>query len=320
MADVDSGRGSWRVSLGAFIVRRVLRGVFTLWLVVSVVFFALRLSGDPATLLLSDSATADDIARLREQLGLNQPLPAQYTTFFSKILLEGDFGQSIQRRQPAGEVVWERVPATVRLALAAFALSVLVGVPAGIVAAVRRNTVFDRIAMFGALLGQVTPNFFLGIVLVLVVGLWLRLLPTSGDATWQHLILPAVTLSAYGIASMARLTRSALLDVIRKDYMRTAYAKGLTERAAISRHALRNAAIPVVTVMGIQLGHLLGGAVATEIVFAWPGVGRLAVQSIFLRDYPVVQAVVLVIAAVYVAINLIVDVAYGWLDPKIRVT
>jgi len=308
------------VSLGAFILRRVVRGVFTLWLVVTFVFFALRLSGDPATLLLSDSATAEDVARLREQLGLNQPLPTQYAAFFSKILLDRDFGQSLQRRQPAGVVVAERIPATVKLALAAFALSLLIGIPAGIAAAVRRNTLLDRVAMFGALLGQVTPNFFLGIVLVLVVGLWLRLLPTSGDATWQHLVLPAVTLSAYGIASMARLTRSALLDVIRKDYMRTAYAKGLSERLAVSRHALRNAAIPVVTVMGIQLGHLLGGAVATEIVFAWPGVGRLAVQSIFLRDYPVVQAVVLMIAGVYVAINLLVDMAYGWLDPKIRYT
>lgn len=295
-----------------------MRGVFTLWLVVTIVFFALRLSGDPATLLLSDSATAEDIARLREQLGLNQPLPVQYATFFSRVLLGADFGQSLQRRQPASIVVAERVPATLTLALAAFALSLIIGIPAGIVAAVRRNTLFDRLAMFGALLGQVTPNFFLGIVLVLVVGLWLRLLPTSGDATWAHLILPAITLSAYGIASMARLTRSALLDVVRKDYMRTAYAKGLSERLAVSRHALRNAAIPVVTVMGIQLGHLLGGAVATEIVFAWPGIGRLAVQSIFLRDYPVVQAVVLMIAAIYVGINLLVDVAYGWLDPRIR--
>jgi len=308
------------VSLSAFVLRRVVRGIFTLWLVVTVVFFALRLSGDPATLLLSDSATADDVARLREQLGLNQPLPVQYATFFSRVLLGADFGQSLQRRAPAGAVVAERIPATLTLALAAFALTILVGIPAGIAAAVRRNTPLDRLAMTGALLGQVTPNFFLGIVLVLVVGLWLRWLPTSGDATWAHLILPALTLSAYGIASMARLTRSALLDVVRKDYMRTAHAKGLSERAAISRHALRNAAIPVVTVMGIQLGHLLGGAVATEIVFAWPGVGRLAVQSIFLRDYPVVQAVVLTIAGVYVAINLLVDVAYGWLDPKIRYT
>ena len=307
------------MSLGGFILRRVVRGIFTLWLVVTVVFFALRLSGDPATLLHSDSATAEDIARLREQLVLNQPLRVQYATFFSRVLLGADFGQSLQRRQPAS-VVAERVPATLMLALAAFALSLLIGIPAGIVAAVRRNTIFDRVAMVGALLGQVTPNFFLGIVLVLVVGLWLRLLPTSGDATWAHLVLPAITLSAYGIASMARMTRSALLDVVRKDYMRTAYAKGLSERVAVSRHALRNAAIPVVTVMGIQLGHLLGGAVATEIVFAWPGVGRLAVQSIFLRDYPVVQAVVLMIAAVYVAVNLLVDVAYGWLDPKIRYT
>jgi ABC-type dipeptide/oligopeptide/nickel transport system permease component len=306
------------VSLGEYILRRAVRGVFTLWLVVTIVFVALRLSGDPATLLLSDSATAEDIAALREKLGLNQPLPVQYTTFFSKVLFEGDLGQSILRRQPAAEVVSERISATLTLALAAFAISMAVGLPAGIISAVRRNSVLDRLAMLGALLGQVTPGFFLGTILVLVVGLWLRWLPTSGNATPWHLILPALTLSAYGAASMARISRSALLEVTRKEYMRTAYAKGLPERAAILRHALRNAAIPIVTVMGIQLGHLLSGAVATEVVFAWPGVGRLAVTSIFQRDYPVVQAVVLMVAALYVLLNLTVDVLYAWIDPKIR--
>ena len=306
------------MSLGEYILRRAVRGVFTLWLVVTIVFRALRLSGDPTTLLLSDSATAEDIAALREKLGLNQPLPVQYTTFFSKVLFEGDLGQSILRRQPAAEVVSERISATLTLALAAFAISMAVGLPAGIISAVRRNSVLDRLAMLGALLGQVTPGFFLGTILVLVVGLWLRWLPTSGNATPWHLILPALTLSAYGAASMARISRSALLEVTRKEYMRTAYAKGLPERAAILRHALRNAAIPIVTVMGIQLGHLLSGAVATEVVFAWPGVGRLAVTSIFQRDYPVVQAVVLMVAALYVLLNLTVDVLYAWIDPKIR--
>lgn len=306
------------MSLGAYVLRRTVRGVFTLWLVVTIVFVALRLSGDPATLLLSDSATAEDIARLRETLGLNQPLPVQYTTFFTKVLFEGDLGQSILRRQPAALVVSERIGATLTLALAAFVLSLAVGLPAGIIAAVRRNTLLDRVAMCGALLGQVTPGFFLGTVLVLVVGLWLRWLPTSGSATPWHLILPAITLSAYGAASIARLSRSAMLDVTRKEYMRTAHAKGLHERTAILRHALRNAAIPIVTVMGIQLGHLLSGAVATEVVFAWPGVGRLAVTSIFQRDYPVVQAVVLMVAGLYVVLNLMVDVLYAWIDPKIR--
>jgi peptide/nickel transport system permease protein len=305
------------VSLGAYVLRRAVRGVFTLWLVVTIVFVALRLSGDPATLMLSDSATAEDIARLRETLGLNQPVPVQYATFFSR-MLEGDLGQSILRRQPAALVVSERIGATLLLALAAFALSLAIGLPAGIISAVRRNTALDRLAMIGALLGQVTPGFFLGTVLVLVVGLWLRWLPTSGNSTPWHLILPAVTLSAYGAASMARLSRSALLEVTRKEYMRTAYAKGLRERSAILRHAVRNAAIPIVTVMGIQLGNLLSGAVATEVVFAWPGVGRLAVTSIFQRDYPVVQAVVLMVAGLYVVLNLTVDVLYAWIDPKIR--
>ena len=306
------------MSLGAYVLRRTVRGVFTLWLVVTIVFVALRLSGDPATLLLSDSATAEDIARLREALGLNQPVPVQYATFFSRVLFEGDLGQSILRRQPAALVVSERIGATLILALAAFALSLAIGLPAGIISAVRRSSLLDRLAMLGALLGQVTPGFFLGTVLVLVVGLWLRWLPTSGNATPWHLILPAVTLSAYGAASMARLSRSALLEVTRKEYMRTAYAKGIRERTAIVRHALRNAAIPIVTVMGIQLGNLLSGAVATEVVFAWPGVGRLAVTSIFQRDYPVVQAVVLMVAGLYVVLNLTVDVLYAWIDPKIR--
>jgi peptide/nickel transport system permease protein len=306
------------VSLGAYVLRRAIRGVFTLWLVVTIVFVALRLSGDPATLLLSDSATAEDIAALREKLGLNQPLPVQYTTFFSKVLFQGDLGQSILRKQPAFEVVSERISATLTLAFAAFVLSLVIGLPAGIISAVRRNSVLDRVAMLGAMLGQVTPGFFLGTILVLVIGLWLRWLPTSGNATPWHLILPALTLSAYGAASMARISRSALLEVTRKEYMRTAHAKGLPERAAILRHALRNAAIPIVTVMGIQLGHLLSGAVATEVVFAWPGVGRLAVTSIFQRDYPVVQAVVLMVAALYVLLNLSVDVLYAWIDPKIR--
>jgi ABC-type dipeptide/oligopeptide/nickel transport system permease component len=304
--------------LGAYILRRVIRGIFTLWLVVTIVFVALRLSGDPASLMLSENASAEDISRLREQLGLNEPLPVQYVTFFSKVLLKGDLGQSISRKQPAADVVAERLAATIKLALSGFAIALLIGLPAGLMAAVRRGTVFDQVAMVGALTGQVMPTFFLGTVLILVFGLWLRLLPTSGDSTMWHLLLPAITMAAAGGASIARLSRSALLDVVRKDYMRTAYAKGLSERAAIVRHALRNAAIPVVTVLGIQLGHMLSGAVATEVVFAWPGVGRLAVTSIFQRDYPVVQAVVLMVAGLYVVLNLLVDILYGWLDPKIR--
>jgi ABC-type dipeptide/oligopeptide/nickel transport system permease component len=306
------------VSLGAYVLRRFIRGIFTLWLVVTIVFVALRLSGDPAALMLSENATEEDIARLRDQLGLNEPLPVQYATFFSKVLLQGDLGQSIARRQPAANVVAERLAATVKLAMAGFVVALLIGLPAGLMAAVRRGTAFDQFAMVGALFGQVTPTFFLGTILILVFGLWLRLFPTSGDATGWHLILPAITMAAAGGASIARLSRSALLDVVRKDYMRTAYAKGLRERTAIVRHALRNAAIPVVTVLGIQLGHMLSGAVATEVVFAWPGVGRLAVTSIFQRDYPVVQAVVLMIAVIYVVLNLLVDILYGWLDPKIR--
>ncbi|MFN8525753.1 MAG: ABC transporter permease [Chloroflexota bacterium] len=306
------------LSLSAYVLRRSLRGLFTLWLVVTIAFVALRLSGDPAALLLSDSATADDIARVREQLGLDAPVGAQYAQYFSRILLAGDFGNSLVRREPAGTVVAERISATLVLAVSAFVLAVACGVPAGILAAVRRNGVLDRVIMAAALLGHSTPNFVLGTVLVLVVGLWLRALPTSGDSTWLHLVLPAITLGTAGTAALARLTRASLLEVIRSDYVRTALAKGLRERTVISRHALRNAAIPVITMMGIVLGNLLGGAVAAEVVFAWPGVGRLAVASILQRDYAVVQAVVIIVAAVYVLLNLGVDIVYGWVDPKIR--
>ncbi len=232
--------------------------------------------------------------------------------------LTGDFGVSFRHQQPALPLVLERLPATLELALAALLLSVAVALPLGIVAALHRGRLGDVLAMAFAVVGQATPYFWMGIMLILVVSVELGWLPTSGRGTWQHLILPAVTLATHFAAALARLTRTAMLEVLGQNYVTTARAKGLPERAVILAHALKNAAVPVVTLIGLQFGTLLGGAVVTETVFAWPGVGRLAVQSIFVRDYPVVQAGVLVLALAFVLVNLLVDLLYGLLDPRIR--
>jgi ABC-type dipeptide/oligopeptide/nickel transport system permease component len=258
-----------------------------------------------------------DVEALRHHLGLDEPLTIQYALFLSGIS-RLDFGRSIWFRQPAMQVALERIPATLELATAAFLLAVLVAVPLGVVAALKPYSIFDHSAMFLALIGQAAPSFFIGILLILGLSLRAGIFPTGGRGDFAHLVLPTITLAAYAMASIARLTRSALLEVIRKDYIRTARAKGLGEQLVIVRHALKNAAIPVITIMGMQLGGLLGGAVITETVFSWPGIGRLAITSIYNRDYPVVQAVVFLTATWFVLIYFIVDLIYGLLDPRIR--
>jgi peptide/nickel transport system permease protein len=301
----------------AFTLRRFVRGVLTLWLVVTLVFFGLRLSGDPVFLMLGDEASPEAIAVLREKLGLNEPVPVQYVRYF-QTMLRGDFGDSLRERRPATEVVLERLPATLQLAVAAIALAVLIGVPTGIFAALRRNSLVDRGLMALAFFGQSAPNFFVGILLILLFSITLQMLPSSGRGSWQHLIMPAFTLSTYGIASLARLTRSAMLEVLSRDYVRTARAKGLPESTVQIRHALRNAAIPVITVLGLQVGLAISGAIVVETVFAWPGMGRLVMSAVFNRDYPVIQLIVMIVALSVVSVNFIVDVLYGWLDPRIR--
>jgi peptide/nickel transport system permease protein len=301
----------------AFTLRRFIRGILTLWLVVTLVFFGLRLSGDPVFLMLGDEASPEAIAALREKLGLNEPVPVQYARYFQTIL-RGDFGDSLRERRPATEVVLERLPATLQLAIAAISLAVLIGVPIGIFAALRRNSLVDRGLMALAFFGQSAPNFFVGILLILLFSITLQVLPSSGRGTWQHLIMPAFTLSTYGIASLARLTRSAMLEVLNRDYVRTARAKGLPESTVQIRHALRNAAIPVITVLGLQVGLAISGAIVVETVFAWPGMGRLVMSAVFNRDYPVIQLIVLIVALSVVTVNFVVDVLYGWLDPRIR--
>ncbi len=288
-----------------------------LWLVSTVVFVVMRLSGDPAPLLLPPDAPRSEIFRVRAELGLDRPLPVQYATFLGNVL-RGDFGRSIHFREPALRVVVGYLPATVELGLTAAVLAVLVAVPIGVLSAVRRNSLLDHAAMGIALVGQSAPTFFLGILFILVVSLRAGLVPTGGRGDWSHLVLPALTLGIFAMASIARLTRSAVLEVLRADYIRTARAKGLAEAWVVAKHTLKNAAIPIVTITGLQFGALLGGAVVTETVFAWPGMGRLAIQSIYNRDYPVVQCAVFVSAATFVVLNLAIDLLYGLLDPRVR--
>jgi peptide/nickel transport system permease protein len=300
-----------------FTVRRFVRGLLTLWVVVTLVFFGLRLSGDPVFLMLGDEASPEAVSALREQLGLDEPLPVQYVRYFQTVA-QGDFGNSLRERRPVTEIVAERLPATVELASAAILISIVLGVPMGIIAALRRNTAVDRGLMAVAFFGQSAPGFFVGIMLILIFSMQLQLLPSSGRGSWQHLLMPAIALSTYGIASLARLTRSAMLEVLSKDYVRTARAKGLKEAVVQMRHVLRNASIPVITVLGLQIGLAISGAIVIETVFAWPGMGRLIIGAVTNRDYPVIQMAVLLIAASVVFVNFVVDILYGVLDPRIR--
>jgi peptide/nickel transport system permease protein len=283
-----------------------------------VVFVAIRLiPGDPALIFAGDRATQEDIERLRRQLGLDRSLVVQYGIFVTR-LSRGDLGQSIRSGRPVALEIRDRLGRSLELALAAIGITMAVGVPAGIVAAVRRGTWWDRASLLLSLVGVIAPAFVLGVLLQLLFAVRLGLLPTAGTGTPWHLLLPALTLGAFPIANVARLTRANMLDVLGEDYVRTARAKGLAERAVVWRHALRNALIPTVTVVGLQFGYMLGGAVLVEVVFAWPGLGRYVIQSIATRDYPAVQGAVLVIAAGYVLINVLVDLAYALLDPRVR--
>jgi peptide/nickel transport system permease protein len=268
-------------------------------------------------MLLPEGAPQSAVDELDRQLGLHEPLWVQYGLFLRSVA-RGDFGQSFQYRAPALTVVVERLPATIQLAAAAMLLTVLGGVSIGIVAAVRRGTAVDYAGTGLAVLGQSLPNFWLGIMLILLFGVTLRWLPTSGFQGWTHLVLPSVTLAAFPTALVARLTRSSMLEILGQEYIRTSRAKGLAERVVVLRHALSNATIPLLTVLGLQIGTLLSGAVITESIFAWPGMGKLVVDAIFFRDFPVVQTILILSATLFVGINLLVDVLYTVLDPRIR--
>jgi peptide/nickel transport system permease protein len=302
----------------SYLLRRLWQSALTLVGVSLLVFVILRvIPGDPAKMLLPEGAPPSAIEELNRELGLREPIWVQYGIFVRSVV-RGDFGQSFQYRAPALRVVVERVPATIQLALTAMVLTVLVGVSIGVLAAVRRGTGYDYAGTVLAVLGQSLPNFWLGIMLVLLFGVTLRWLPTSGFQGWQYLVLPSITLAAFPTALVARLTRSSLLEILSQEYIRTGRAKGLAEPAVILRHALRNATIPLLTLLGLQIGTLLGGAVITESVFAWPGMGKLVVDAIFFRDFPVVQTVLILSATIFVAINLVIDVLYTVLDPRIR--
>ena len=300
-----------------YLLRRLLQSLLVLFGVSCVVFFILYLTGDPTLVLLPPDASAEDVIRFREVMGFNDPFIVQYGRFLAGAL-RGNFGQSIRHGEPAFDLVLERMPATFELAGAGLLIALCLAIPAGIISAVRRNTLADYVATVVALLGQSMPTFWLGIMLILVFSVQFNLLPSSGRGGLQHLILPAVTLGLFTTARITRLTRSGMLEVLNQDYIRTARAKGVSNQPVVWKHALKNAAIPIVTIVGIELGTLLGGSVITETIFAWPGVGRLSVQAIYNRDYPVVQAAVFLLATTFVLVNLFVDVIYTYLDPRIR--
>jgi ABC-type dipeptide/oligopeptide/nickel transport system permease component len=299
-----------------YLFKRLWHTVYVIIGISVISFFFIHLSGDPVMLMLPADASNQEIEDLRQQLGFNDPIYVQYLRFAWQAL-RGEFGQSLYYKVPAMQLILERLPASLELALAAMLIALVVAVPIGIISAVRRGSLLDMGSMFGALFGLSMPHFWLGIMLIMIFSVKLGWLPTSGRGTLAHLIMPSVALGLSLMAMFARLTRSVMLEVLSLDYIRTARSKGLKEWIVVAKHAFKNALIPLVTVAGMQFGFLLGGTVIIETVFAWPGVGRLVVQAIFNRDYPLVQAVVLVLAVIFVAVNFIVDMLYMYLDPQI---
>lgn len=300
-----------------YIFKRLLHALFVIFAAILAIFLILHLSGDPAQMMVDIDAGPEEVEAVRKKMGFDRPIYIQIGRFFTQVV-QGDLGESLRYSRPALPLVLERLPATIELTMVAMVISILFAVPAGVISATKRNSALDHFVMTMSLLGQTVPVFWLGLMLVLVFSVELRWFPAFGRGGVNHLILPAITLAAFSTARIARLVRSQMLDELSKDYINTARAKGLSERIVVYLHALKNASSLAVTVIGLQMGHLLGGAVITETIFAWPGLGRLLVQSIHNRDYPVIQAAVLVIAVTFVFINLIVDIMYTYLDPRIR--
>lgn len=302
----------------SYLIRRVLALIPTLFGVSVAVFLLLHLvPGDPARMVAGLDATEADLVLIRQDLGLDKSLPEQYLTWVNN-LLHGNMGKSTRSRNPVTYEIGLRMPATWQLTAVSITIAVIIGLTTGIIAATRRNSAWDYGSMIAALLGICTPSFWLGLMLMLIFAVQLHWFPTSGRGDWRHLVLPGFTLGAGAAAIIARVTRSSLLEVLNQDYIRTATAKGLRPATVIYRHALKNALIPVVTVVGLEFGYLLAGAVITETVFAYPGIGRLLVDSIGFRDFPVVQGILLILATQFVLINLVVDLIYAWLDPRIH--
>jgi peptide/nickel transport system permease protein len=304
------------VRSASYLLRRLGNTLVVILGVATATFFLARISGDPVDQLLPMEASQEARAALRAQLGLDAPLPVQYVRFLRDVA-SGEFGTSIRYREPALQMYWQRLPATVELVIAAVLLSVVLGVALGILAAIKHGTFIDTLVSWFALIGQAVPAFYLGLMMILLFSLQWSLLPTGGRGTWQQLIMPTIVLSGYYVALMARMTRAAFLDTVRLDFVRTARAKGLPESRVNLKHVLRAALIPIVTLIGLQIGGLFSGAVVTETVFTWPGIGRLAVDAIYARDFPVMQTVVIMSATIFVLVNLVVDMLYAVIDPRI---
>jgi len=301
----------------AFIFQRVLQSIITLIGVTIIVFCIVRLTGDPSDVLLPLDAPDEVRIQVYRDWGLDRPWPVQYLTFIGNALT-GDFGESLRWKVPAISLVKDRLPATIELAVVSSIFSILFAVPMGILSSIRPGSLIDRLGKTIALFGQAVPPFWVGMMLILIFAVKLKILPTSGRGSWRQLIMPSITIGWFFTASVMRLTRSSMLEVMRGDYIKLARIKGLSELFVVGKHALKNAAIPVITMISLQFGAILGGAVITETIFTWPGMGRLVVEAIFARDYSVVQAGVLVFATLFVGINLCVDLLYGVLDPRIR--
>jgi peptide/nickel transport system permease protein len=300
-----------------YIVRRFFQSLLALLALSMLIFLMSRLTGDPTMLMLPDDATREDIAQLRRTFGLDKPLPVQYWVFISKAV-QGDFGRSIKGQMPVIDMIKERLPNSIKLGAVALGIAVLLAFPLGVVAAVHKGTALDTMANIIAVLGQSLPQFWVGIVLIQIFAVHLRWLPVAGVGGWSHYVLPAFTLGWFVVAGMMRLLRSSMLDVMDSEFIKLARIKGVTEPAVIWKHALRNALIPVLTFGAIYLAILVTGAILVETVFAWPGIGQLIYQGIVFRDFPVVQAVVLLTAGIVITVNLLVDITYAYVDPRIR--
>lgn len=301
----------------SYLGRRLLLSVVTLFGLTLLVFVLINLSGDPIRLLLPPDATQQEVAAYRQAMGFDDPLPVRYGRFVAQVV-RFDFGTSIQLREDAVALVAQRLPATLSLAGLAVLLAVGLGLPLGVLAATRRNTAVDSLVTAVAVTGQSTPVFWLAIMGILLFAVRLRWLPAAGTGSWRHYVLPAATLALFLLGGIVRVTRTSMLEVLGAAYVRSARAKGVAARAVVWRHALRNAAIPIVTVVGLQMRFVLGGSVITETVFAWPGLGRLLVQAVYARDYPVVEAGVFAVALLLIAVNTLMDVSYTLLNPKVR--
>jgi peptide/nickel transport system permease protein len=303
-----------------YLLKRIIQAIITVFLMSIIVFLLGRLSGDPVPLLLGDLATKEEVQLIKKDLGLDKPVPVQYAIFLEKAL-QGDLGRSIRgQRRPVLEMVTERIPASFQLAVAAAFLSIIIGIPLGVISAVRRGSFLDTAGRILAMLGQSMPAFWVGIVLMYVISVQFRWLPTSGYGSFKQLILPAVALSGLSLAGIVRLTRSSMLDVLGSEYVKLARIKGLSERMVIWKHAFSNSLIPVLTFTGTVLTGLMTGVVVIETIFAWPGLGRLAWEAVSTRDFPTIQAVVLFMTLLFITSNLVVDILYAYVDPRIRYT